>query len=33
MTSEARHKKVESYRNAHTQLVEALDQFPRILSK
>ena len=29
MTSEARHKKVESYRNAHTQLVEALDQFPR----
>ncbi len=29
MTSVARHQKIESYRNAHTQLVKALDQFPR----
>lgn len=29
MTHETRHQKIESYRNAHSQLVEALEQFPR----
>ena len=29
MTPESRRKKIESYRNAHTQLVEALDQVPQ----